>query len=456
VAGATDSFKATSDGGSASVTLKKASQQVVLSAAAGNTGVIATDGDHDYQIGSIKNVRGFVASSGGRPLAGLGGVGSDKFRVAIFDEGQPVFTGGYEASGGKLGVFLSDPGGNQTAKIETDAGSGKLSLLGPGGKEVATLGATQGGGDGGELTLSKASDTIKLGYGGASGASLVFDDGGEEAFSVKKDSDGGKLVLGKGDRSIVLKTSGGEAIAIAKSGARVTEMGVTQKSTGFVIGEAAKPLAALVDNGDNKPFMRIYDNGGGKAILSAGYESNGKAAFRLGDPSKPLALLQESAKSAGELNLYGPGGGELAVNLGVGDSGAAGLRLSSGGHEGAVLAAKPGGGGAMRIYDGGNTAASVETDGGNAAISVFAGGKERASLVNRGGTGAVVLWSASGNPLVRLVNSGNGGSMVISDSGGGDVLEARADPSVGGLVCVNYKNVQKCLGQGLTGMEGFH
>ena len=30
------------------------------------------------------------------------------------------------------------------------------------------------------------------------------------------------------------------------------------------------------------------------------------------------------------------------------------------------------------------------------------------------------------------------------------------DPAVGGIVCVNYKNVEKCLGRGLTDMEGFH
>ena len=53
-------------------------------------------------------------------------------------------------------------------------------------------------------------------------------------------------------------------------------------------------------------------------------------------------------------------------------------------------------------------------------------------------------------------SNGIGGSMIVSDSGGNDVLEARSDASVGGIVCVNYKNVEKCLGRGLTGMEGFH
>jgi hypothetical protein len=68
----------------------------------------------------------------------------------------------------------------------------------------------------------------------------------------------------------------------------------------------------------------------------------------------------------------------------------------------------------------------------------------------------MVVYGKAGTPLARLVDNGNGGSMVISDSGGSDVLEARSDPSVGGIVCVNYKNVEKCLGRGLTGMEGFH
>jgi hypothetical protein len=443
-----------SAGAGPTLTVRKGGKSVAVSAG-GDTGVNVDSAGFGFIMGAFPGINGFVASKGGQALAGLGSNGDDKYKVAVYNSGSPLFIAGN--NGHSTGLFVHDQSGKEIANIEsTGATGGRLQLLGPGGKEVASLGTGEDGGDGGVLALEKGGDKVTLGYSAAEGAGLAFNEGGEAIFSVKKDGDGSRLTLGKSDRSIMMKTSGGEAVAIAKAGSRTTEMGVTQKSTGFVIGDSAKPLAALADNGDNKPFMRIYENGGGKAILSAGYESNGKPAFRLGDPSKPLALLQESAKSAGELNLYGPGGGELAVNLGVGDSGAAGLRLSSGGHEGAVLAAKPDGGGAMRIYDGGNTAASVETDGGNAAISVFAGGKERASLVNRGGTGAVVLWSTSGNPLVRLVNSGNGGSMVVSDSGGGDVLEARADPSVGGLVCVNYKNVQKCLGQGLTGMEGFH
>jgi hypothetical protein len=437
-------------------TVKKGDKSVALTAQASNTGLLVKDADREYQTGDIENIRGFAAYKARVPLGGLGAIESDKFRVVIYNGTNPVFLGGYDRNG-RLGLFLSDEGGTDVASVEASDAGGQLRLKGPGSKDIALLGAPEGGGEGGALSLLQGGNKVSLGYGGGAGASLVFGEGGEEAFSIRKDGDGGKLTLGKSDRSVVLKTSGGQATLQASSGSRTTQMGVTQKSTGFVIGESAKPLAALADNGDNKPFLRIYDGGGSKPVLAAGYEANGRPAFRLGDPAKPMALLQQADAGGGELSLFSAKGGQPAVNLGIGQTGRAGVRVyESGGGSAAIMGVTEDGDGAVQVYKGGMAAAGIESDEGGGLVFTANGGRDTALIKGQDGSGAVAIFNAAGSNAVRLVNTGNGGSMVISDTGGGDVLEARADPAVGGLVCVNYKNVEKCLGRGLTGLEGFH
>ena len=269
-------------GGGPQLSVKQGGKSVVLSTAASELGVQVDDGGAGYTMGAFPMLHGFVAYKGGQPLAGLSSNGDEKYRVGIYAGGKPIFIGGH--NGSHVGLFVSDAGGQEIANIDSASGSagGRLKLLGPGGQDLVSLGTREGGGDGGALSLTQGGNKVTLGYGTGTGASLIFAEGGEEAFSVKKNGDGGVLTLGKGDRTVTIKATGAETIVVAKSGARRTEMGIG-KSTGFVIGEASKLLAALGDNGDNKPFLGIYGGGGSKALLSAGYQPDGKLGFRLGE-----------------------------------------------------------------------------------------------------------------------------------------------------------------------------
>ena len=191
-------------------------------------------------------------------------------------------------------------------------------------------------------------------------------------------------------------------------------------------------------------------------MLVAGYGENGRLAFRIGEAGKPMAVLEQSETSAGQLDLYGPNGGRSAISIGVAAGGTAGVRIyNSGGNPAATLGANSDGAGSLRILKDAAVVAGVEGDPEGGAVYVAKGGSELAVMKALGASGAIAISNGHAD-LVRLVDNGVGGSMVISNGGGNDVLEARADPSVGGIVCVNYKDKEKCLGRGLTGMEGFH
>ncbi len=379
------------------------------------TGMMVDANGTHFQMGDIENIRGFVASRGDLPFAGLGSFGDDKYRVVIFNgSDKPVFTGGFDRATGKAGVFVGDDSGQTIATITAGEGSGggELKLSPPGGEAVVTLGPAEGG-------------------------------------------DGATLKLGSGEDGLIATADASTATVTAKIGGKSTLMGATPKATGFVVSSQNRPLASLGDNGDGKAFMRIF-GGGSTPVLVAGYGENGRLAFRIGEAGKPMAVLEQSETSAGQLDLYGPNGGRSAISIGVAAGGTAGVRIyNSGGNPAATLGANSDGAGSLRILKDAAVVAGVEGDPEGGAVYVAKGGSELAVMKALGASGAIAISNGHAD-LVRLVDNGVGGSMVISNGGGNDVLEARADPSVGGIVCVNYKDKEKCLGRGLTGMEGFH
>jgi hypothetical protein len=236
-------------------------------------------------------------------------------------------------------------------------------------------------------------------------------------------------------------------------------MGVTQKSTGFVIGDSAKPLAALADNGDNKPFLGIYGGGGSSALLSAGYQPDGKLAFRVGESSKPVAVLGQGGSSSGSLQIYGgSGGGKPLITLEDPNGSSPGLRvMSSNGQPVVIAGAKSdGSGGALRVLAKGQLAGGVDAmPDGSGDVYVTGGGKVIAEMRSEGGKGLVAIYQ--GGPAVAHmgVGSGGGGNFTAADPGGTNVFSAGYEPDGPGSVCVDHKGA-KCLGVGLTGMEGFH
>lgn len=77
--------------------------------------------------------------------------------------------------------------------------------------------------------------------------------------------------------------------------------------------------------------------------------------------------------------------------------------------------------------------------------------------VDNPGQGLVVIRSPDGTALATLGNgSGGGGNVTLRDPGGNGVVSAGyvAGDSGPGAACVEHKGT-KCLGIGLTGMEGF-
>ena len=401
-------------GGGPQLSVKQAGKSVVLSTNASELGIQVDDGGAGYTMGAFPMLHGFVAYKGGQPLAGLSSNGDDKYRVGIYSSGKPIFIGGH--NGSHVGLFVSDVGGNEIANIDSASGSagGRLKLLGPGGKDLVSLGTPDGGGDGGALSLTQGGNKVTLGYGTGTGASLVFAEGGEEPFSVKKNGDGGVLTLGKGDRTIAMKAADGETVIVAKSGSRRTEMGIGKKSTGFVIGEASNPLAALGDNGDNKPFLGIYGGGGSKALLSAGYQPDGKLAFRLGESGKPLALLGEAEGNAGSANLSLFVGNSLGVSLGpIAGRPKPNLRIYEGGDIAFAAGVTPGGSGALAVYDSGVDGASAGLEasgGGNGNVYVAVAGKVAASInaADDPGKPVVVIRNQGGVAVAHLGLSQNG------------------------------------------------
>jgi hypothetical protein len=378
-------------GDGTALTVGKAGKAVSLSTQSGKTGVDVLDAGHEYQIGDIDNIRGFAAYSGGQPLGGLGALGSDQFRVAIYNGTKPAFIGGYDPSG-KLGMFLSDSSGKPVASIVGEDGSSTL-----------TLGQTSG--------------------------------------------------------NIMLKTDSGKATLTAKVDQRQTEMGVTQASTGFVIGDEAKPLAALVDNGDSKPFLGIY-SGGSSPVVAAGYQPSGKVGLRIGEAASPVALLGPSDGGSGSLNLYGASGGTPLISLTNPGGSNPQIQIMGAGGQAVFLAGakSDGSGGALKVLANGQQLAGIDSlPSGTGDIYVLAAQKVVAEMRADSGKGVVAIYGDSGAAVAHMgVGGGGGGNFTAADPGGNGVFSAGYIASDGpGTACVEH-NGTKCLGVGLTGMEGFH
>jgi hypothetical protein len=382
-------FSVGTAGDGAAVTVGKSGKTVSLSTQSGKTGVDVLDTGREYQIGDIDNIRGFAAYSGGQPLGGLGALGSDQFRVAIYSGTKPVFIGGYDPSG-KLGMFLSDGSGKPVASIEGQDGGGTL-----------TLGQTGG--------------------------------------------------------NIVLKTDSGMATLTAKVDQRQTEMGVTQASTGFVIGDEAKPLAGLVDNGDSKPFLGIY-GGGSSPVLDAGYQPSGKVGLRIGTATSPLAMLGATDAGSGALDLYGASGGTPVIRLASPGGNNPQIQILSASGQPVFLAGakSDGSGGAVKVLANGQQLAGIDSrPDGTGDVYVLAGQKVVAEM--RGSEkGTVAVYGDSGLAAAQMgIGASGGGTFIGASPSGDDVFTAGYDPSDGmGRACVARKGT-KCLGIGLTGMEGF-
>ncbi len=455
--------------------VQKGSQVARMQALPNQTGVLVDTSTH-FQMGDIENIRGFVASRGDLPFAGLGAFGNDQYRVVIYNGStSPVFEGGFDRESGQAGLFVGDASGKRIGQI-TSAPGGELQLFNAGGQGIATLGPND---------------------------------------------DGARLNLGVGNNGIFAKTNGSTATIITSIGGKVAEMGVTARSTGFVVGEEAKPLAALADNGDGKPFLNIYGSGSPSPVVSLGM-ATGSGALRVFSNGGELAVIAGALdEGRGSVKVYesnrimagmeAVGSGSSVIYVSSNENDVAGMynergegsiavknkqntlvELGTLGNAGTVVTSVDGkpvvalgptkqnsnpavrvfkdgtsvfaagagssGNGAVAVYADGQLRAGVEAQGGNGHIYVMSGETEVASInsTDMPGQGLVIARGKSGTASAFLsAGTSGGGHVELNDPSGNEVFSAGYDGDGPGYACVNRKG-KKCLGVGLTGMEGFH
>jgi len=449
----------------------------------GTTGSIALTAGDDLEISAagasgsaVLDVAGGqstlkLGNSGGNVLIGDEGAGPT---VRLTQGSQPIFSVASAGDGtaltvgkdgkavslstqsGKIGVDVLDAGYEyQMGDIDNIRGFAAYR----GGQVLGGLGALASDqfrvaiyNGGRPVFIGGYDPTDKLGV-------FLSNESGEPVASITGQDGGGTLTLGQTGSNVVLKAASGEATVLAKVDQRQTEMGVTQASTGFVIGDEAKPLAALVDNGDSKPFLGIY-GGGSSPVLSAGYQPSGKVALRVGEATAPLALLGASAGGSGSLDLYGASGTTPMISLtNPGGSNPQIQIMGAGGQPVFLAGAKSdGSGGAVKVLANGQQVGGIDSlPGGAGDVYVLAGQKVVAEMRAQSQKGVVAIYGDSGAAVAHMgVGSSGGGDFTATDPGGQGVFSAGYIASDGpGTACVEH-NGTKCLGVGLTGMEGFH
>ena len=130
------------------------------------------------------------------------------------------------------------------------------------------------------------------------------------------------------------------------------------------------------------------------------------------------------------------------------------LRIYDGASQAAALGYLPGEGGQMRLYGQNALAVSLSAAGGGGVAQVYAGGRPTAGMLGQESTVAVYNSTGQAVSMLTLALSGSGGKVQATDPGGNPVFKAGYVPDGPGVACVSHKGT-KCLGIGLTGMEGF-
>ena len=368
--------------------------KVAFSAAENNALVSAVSGKDQVDIGKWDDGAGLRESSGGKDLAVLGDVGGPgKYALAISSEsGGPLFQAGNQKSG-KPGMSIFD-GDNPIVRIESgsSAGAGQIKVF-DGGKEAAGLGKLDDNNIGLRVTEDKE---IFFAGKGKEGSELSLSKGSDKLFVVNVSAEKSELQLGKPEDSANWRMS--------------------------TKGDQGGAELALSESGSEVAKLGAIKGTGTLALSEAGAPS--------------ITLGPTEAKANPALRVYDKGA--MALTAGV----------------------TPSGTGAVVAYDRGKIGAGIEAAaGGNGAVYVTSNGKEVASInsTDKPGEGMAVVRTPSGVAVARLgYGSAGGGNLQVTDPSGNGVFSAGYVADNGpGAACVEH-NGTKCLGIGLTGMEGFH
>ena len=462
-------FAVSSTGGTSDVRIVGAAGSLALSA--GNDLEFSATG---ASSSAVLNVAGGqstlkLGNSGGNVLLGEGGAGPT---LSVTQGSEQIFSVGTAGDGAALTVKKNGKAvslSTQSGKIGVNVLNADYEYLMGEQSNIRGFAAYRNGlplggigalaSDQFRVVIYNGTKPVFLGGYDPTGKLGMFlsDDSGKPIASIEQTDGGGTLTLGQTGANVVLKAASGEASLVAKVDQRQTIMGVNQASTGFVVADQGKPLIGLGDKGDRKPSLGIFGEGS-SPVLTAGYMSGGKVGLRVGDATRPLALLS-ATDGSGSLDLYGPSGGAPMISLTSPGGANPQIQIMSAGGQAAFLAGakSDGSGGSVKVLAKGQLVGGIESlSDGTGNVYVADGGKNVAEM--RGGKNRfIAVYGDSAKAVVQMgMGESGGGTFIGATPSGEDVFTAGYEPSSGmGRACVARKGT-KCLGVGLTGMEGFH
>lgn len=410
-----------------------------------------------------------VLGAAGQPVVTLDG---PKRRIAVESPGQGRIEVGADAfnywglgirgADGQLMANLSREkemalriynAGTPVAQLGDSPGAGGLLRLYAGGQKVAV--SLEGHNDG----------TGALRVAGKQGeATGVWFDGQKEQIRLKSDKGGAilgndelgwgmTLTDGGGFKQAAINDNAGSGMGLRLYDRNIQVAGVTNVpgNGGVVRVYSASATTAGVGmevNSDGSGLLKVHDSSGKKGIAL-----DGQNQVAVIDGDAGTIELGKVEKGWG-LGIRGPGGQPLADLSQPKGKGMA-LRVYEGGQQAAALGVLPGKGGQIQLYGKSALAIAAGADSGGGWLAVYKGSKPSAMIDGPSSTVAVHNGSGQAVSMLSLSQSGSGGKVQATDSGGVPVFKAGYEPDGPGSACVNHKGI-KCLGIGLTGMEGFH
>jgi hypothetical protein len=390
--------------------------------------------------------------SGGKPMATLGKLEDGSTGLGITADADKVFVG-KGANGPELSL---SPGGAKLFNVNA-ASDGSLLRLGPETGKRAEISTKNKG-----LPLFSATTA----------------DGMAQLGWYKEGQDGVTFLRGdKYDAAVVDTPQGGQLYARSPDGTDYVQLGIRKDGTNAILlGHANKDLVTIqpseqIDAG----LITVSDKTGIVERLGLFGEDNGLFM------SDPNGLIDLSISSKGGSAAFGTSTGDFAEIDSFNGVGA--LTLSAAGKPVISLGStKDKATAALRAFDGTNEAVALGVDGtGNGEFDLFSHGQLGAGMLALNGGGSVFVnnegkLAASMNSLdvpgqgafvvrngsnaataVLTTGGGNGGYLEMNDPSGTEVARMGFSPNDEGpgFSCVNHKGDVKCLGIGLTGMEGF-
>jgi hypothetical protein len=321
----------------------------------------------------------------------------------------------------------------------------------------------------------------------------IVDASNRVIFSVAEDRGGGTVsVTGAGGRAAIMLEGAEDRVRLAGQKGRAT-LGADPSGCGVVIMDVGGTVEASVNKSSSGDMgLRVYERG--VETIYAGNTAGTGGTVKVFSPSRRYASVTMASNSDGSGTLFvaetsdnkgialdgqdsrvtiesskgtaylgntdgawglelGDLGGTPLAQLSKADAGMA-LRIFEDGQQAAAMGYLPGSGGQLRLLSSGTIAVSAGAVHGDGVVEVYNAGVPAAGMM--GDKSQVAVFSESGQPvaLLRISQSGGGGTVEATDLSGSPVFRGGYLPSGPGAACVVH-NGTKCLGIGLTGMEGF-